>query len=92
MPPSQRPPAPPGKPHSPIARYSSCSTGKRQLRAQKLQAAPTASASVAVSGSRVDGGSGVGGSSPSSARRRRGLPIWVCFYPTLTLRKVWGSG
>ena len=40
MPPSQRPPAPPGKPHSPIARYSSCSTGKRQLRAQKLQVAP----------------------------------------------------
>eukprot|EP00964_Phaeocystis_antarctica_P048649 scaffold28176_cov38-Phaeocystis_antarctica.AAC.1 len=40
VPPAQRPPAPPCAPRSPIARYSSCSTGKRQLRAQKLQVAP----------------------------------------------------
>ena len=40
MPPSQRSPAPPRAPRSPIARYSSSSTGKRQLRAQELQVAP----------------------------------------------------
>jgi len=40
VPPAQRSPAPPPAPRSPIARYSSCSTGKRQLRAQKLQVAP----------------------------------------------------